>query len=298
MLIGFAVVPVTLSARTMESAVGWKTARPVKAVVVGASIAAYYAGNFGEQLQGACSNLEVVNLAHQKDKAREIRHRFEEKFLKNRGLFRRAPGREYWALVLGGLNEIWAPERVNLQLLVMFRKAHAAGVKVAGLSLTPWGSDGDRRRWRGIAGLQTHLDTRKVVDFVLGRLSPKEALGRYAGDMRQWADGDLPDLKVDLWDSDLRDRNARIRPAAPLKKALHRSLKWRRRVGRLPKNERKAQWNRLLDTARKVPRHYLRRDLRSFDSTHPNREGHRIIAARICAHAPASWGCDCSALDR
>ena len=276
----------------------WKTERPVKAVVVGASIAAFTAGNFGARLQEACGNLEVRNLAHERDKAREIRHRFEAQVLKNRNAGLDRPELDHWVLVLGGLNEIWVPQRVNLQLLILFRKAHEAGMKVVALSLTPWGSDGDRKRWQGLAGLQTHLDTRRVVDFLLGRLTPEEALGRFAGDMQEWAEGDLADIRVDLWDSELRAADAPLRRKAPLDRVLQGSRKWRNRVSRMPEDRREAEWPRLLRIAREVPQYYLRRDLRSFDSTHPNREGHRIIAAKVCEQAPASWGCDCSLLKK
>ena len=288
--------PHAASAQVPPGAGPWKTDRPVKAVVVGASIAAFTAGNFGQRLQGACANLEVRNIAHEKDKAREIRHRFEAGVLNNRHHGLENPGLEHWLFVLGGLNEIWVSSRVNLQLLVMFRKAHAAGMKVAGLSLTPWGSNGDPGRWRGLNGLQTHLDTKRVVDFILGRLTPKEALGTYAGDMTYWPEGDLPDIRVDLWDSPLRAADARLRAAGPLRRALKVSRKWRNRVSRLPEEAREAEWNRLTRIARQVQRYYLRRDLRSFDSTHPNREGHRIIAAKVCEQAPVSWGCDCPVL--
>ena len=58
-------------------------------------------------------------------------------------------------------------------------KAHRRGLGVVGLSLTPWGDDSDRKRWRGIEGLTYLGHTQKVVDFVLGRSTPEDALGNY-----------------------------------------------------------------------------------------------------------------------
>ena len=54
---------------------------------------------------------------------------------------------------------------------------------------------------------------------------------------------------------------------------------------------------KVITTAMDVPKWYLKPELRSFDHIHPNTEGHRVIAKETCGQLPASWGCDCAALD-
>ena len=41
----------------------------------------------------------------------------------------------------------------------------------------------------------------------------------------------------------------------------------------------------------------IKKVLRSFDHTHPNADGHRIMAAVACPSLPASWGCTCEPID-
>jgi lysophospholipase L1-like esterase len=47
-----------------------------------------------------------------------------------------------------------------------------------------------------------------------------------------------------------------------------------------------------------VPRWFMKPDYQAFDHVHPNEEGHRIIAEVTCPKLPASWGCDCSKLEK
>lgn len=272
----------------------FRTDRPVKAVIVGGSVAAYDAGNFGTVLQEACSNTEVVNIAKARYGAWAMKRRFEAQVLKNRNL--KTPKGDHWVVILGGLNSVGTPEKTNAELFQLIRSARGAKMKVVGLSLSPWGSEGDSRRWAGTAGLAYRRHTRKVVDFLMGRLAPADALGRHAKDKAAWEDGDLPDVSVDLYDSPLRDTTALLRPREAMERAVDRSPAIRKELAALPEEERAAARERLISEARELPRWYLRKELHSFDDIHPNREGHRLIAAEACARLPTSWGCDCGVI--
>ncbi len=271
------------------------TTRPVKAIVAGGSIAAFVGAGFGDQLQGACRNLEIVNIAKARYSAWAVMKRFEAQVLRNSNVDPKAG--ETWTFVLGGLNSVGNPEKTNADVLALYRMAHDAGFKVLGLSLSPWGTESDTRRWAGFAGVGRQDNTRKAVDFVMGRLGPTEALGRHSEDRTTWRPGDLPDAAVDLYDSPLRDRDAPLRSAGPLEAAINRDPAMTKRLDAVPEAQRKAERERLIAQARALPRWYLRPDLHSFDSIHPNKEGHRIIAAQICSKAPESWGCDCTLLE-
>ncbi len=275
----------------------FQTERPVKAVLVGGSVAAFTGKGFADQLQGACRNLEVRNLAEARLSAAAIRQRFQRQVLDNPALEKgwggAGPG---WVLVLGGLNSVGNPEQTNAEVLELYRAARKAGLKVLGLTLNPWGDEGDRR-WAGFEGVRRQDNTRRAVDFVMGRLGPQEALGRYANGQTRWQPGDLPDIAVDLYDSDLRDRNAPLRDPGPLRAALDTHPVAPARLTDVPPEQRAEARDRLLRQAVEIPRWYLRADLRSFDHIHPNREGHRLIALAICRKAPAEWGCDCKALE-
>lgn len=272
----------------------FRTDKPVKAVVVGGSVAAYNAGNFGSVLEEACRNVEVVNIAKARYGAWAMKKRFEAQVLKNRRLNLKTPGREHWAIILGGLNSVASPEKTSSELMKIHQLAHGVGMKVVGLTLSPWGSESDSRRWAGTAGLAYKGFTKKVVDFVMGRVGPAEALGRYAKGKEAWEAGDLPDVAVDLYDSPLRDATAALRPEDATARAVDRSPAIRRQLQALPEAERSAERERLIAEARALPRWYLREELHAFDTTHPNREGHRLIAEQACAKLPASWGCDCA----
>ena len=271
------------------------TRRPVKAVVVGGSIAAFPGAGFGAQLEEVCSNLEVTSIAKARLSAAAIAQRFNSLVLGNRKLFDRDT-RERWVLIQGGLNSVGNPTRTNADLLELFRMAHRAGIRVFALSLSPWGRESDADRWAGINGIGRQNNTQRAVDFVMGRLTPVQALGRHAAGQKDWKQGDLPDAAVDLYDSDLRDRDAPLRPEAPLREALDRDPVMTRMWSALPVGEQRAKQDAILRQAREIPRWYLRPELQSFDHIHPNRDGHRIIALEVCRKAPASWGCDCTRL--
>src|SRR5215813_3180920 len=152
--------------------------RPVKAVAIGDSIAAYPLGSFVAFLQAACPRLEVVNLAKPMLGAEAIRERFIHQVLHNPHI-NLSDEQEVWMIYQGGLNSVEEPTMTNHHIRWTFVDAHRAGLQVMGISLLPWGSEHDRR-WREINGLKTWYHTRQVVDFVMGRLSPTDALGPYA----------------------------------------------------------------------------------------------------------------------
>ncbi len=271
------------------------TDRPVKAVVVGGSVAEF-PGGFAEQLQGACKNVEIVNLAKARLGAAAIKARFDMQVLQNPNLSKGWGGTgERWTLVMGGLNSVGNPEQTNLDVLGIYRDAHGAGLKVLGLTLGPWGDESDKR-WAGFAGIRRQDNTRKACDFTMGRLTPAQALGKKAAGLSAWQPGDLPDVSVDLYDSELRDRDADPRPEGPLAARIDSDPDVKATIEDLTAEKRAAERARILAQAREIPRWYLRKDLRAFDHIHPNKDGHRIIATRICAKAPASWGCDCALL--
>lgn len=265
-------------------------ARKVKVIVIGGSISAWPSGNFSDFLEGACRNVEVENKSQVGYGAMQLKWRFKRQFLQNPNVKLKDKTFEYWLLHSGGLNSIFSPEQTIKHTAESFAWAHDAGMKVVAFSLTPWGSDKDAR-WRGLKGLEYHDKTRKVVDFVLGKLSRTEALGAEAGpkDGAAWKKSELPDLAVDLFDSSLRWRDAALRDKARLAKALAAN---RRLRAAYPDVEAAAA------RAAEVPRWFLKPAYRSFDHIHPNTEGHRVIAEAACPSLPASWGCDCAVIPK
>lgn len=267
--------------------------RPIKAVVIGGSVSAWARGNFGAFLTEACPRVEIVNRGKSRIGARTLRKRFDTQVVRNR----RVQGGEreaLWLLFNGGLNSVGDPLATNRHVASTFRLAHAHGIGTVALSLGPWGAETDKR-WRGAAGLVYQDHTRRAVDFVMGRLSPEEAFGsRRAG--TAYEPGELPDVAVDLYDSDLRDRDAPPRDEAETLRALERSRDVKQRLAALPESERPAAFAALLDRARRIPQWYLRPELRAFDHIHPSSAGHRVIAQATCPRLPATWGCDCERL--
>lgn len=270
--------------------------RPHKAVVIGGSVSAWPRGSYSQFLEAACPRVEIVNKGKARIGARQLRERFTKQVLRNARI--RAHRSEFASFTLifhGGLNSVGTPGLANEQLRKTFVAAHKRGMRVIALSLNPWGST---RRWRGGKGLRSLWHTRQAVNFVLGRLTPAQALGRYArGRTEQgWIAGELPDVGVDLYDSSLRDAAAPLLEPDVVTRALRADKRLRRRLKAVPEAEREATFASWVETARSVPRWWMRRDLRAFDDIHPNLEGHRIIAELACPKLPAAWGCQCDAL--
>ncbi|MBP47716.1 MAG: hypothetical protein CMH53_07240 [Myxococcales bacterium] len=273
--------------------VAWSTPfkqpdRKVKAVVLGGSLSKYYRGNYGQFLEYGCKNLEVVNRAKVGAGGNKLLKRMRSHVLRDRSLMKAMKGGEKWLIFQGGLNSIYAPESTNANLARLFKLAKDRGFRTMALTLTPWGDDSDKR-FRGWEGLFYVRATRLVNRFLLGKLSPDEALGRKAKNRpHSWQRGELPDISVDVYNSPLRDSRAKRRDKAVLTKSFRRS-RYKRRT---------KQFKKLLRQASNVPRGYLKRKYRDFDHIHPNSTGHRILAQIACKKAPSSWGCDCEKIRR
>ena len=112
--------------------------RPVKVVVLAGSIGAWPKQPYAERLAAMCSNVEVRNLSKVGFGAFQLRQRFKQQLLDNPHVNLRDPKREYWLVFQGGLNSVGTPERTNHDIRTLFLLAHARGLKVVALSLTPW----------------------------------------------------------------------------------------------------------------------------------------------------------------
>lgn len=274
--------------------------RPVKVVVLAGSIGAWQRMPYAKHIEQMCSQVEVRNLSKTGYGAWALEQRFRQQVLENPRVDLRSPDHEYWLVFQGGLNSVAMPENTNRHIRDLFLLAHARGLKVVGLSLTPWGDDGDKR-WRGIGGLSYWRYSRSIVDFVLGRSDPKQALGRYVGRRPDpdapWDPAELADIGIDLYDSPLRDASAPARDVDEIRERLERDTKWQRAHADEDASVRNARLDADAAAASRVPQWYLRKELRSFDHIHPNEEGHRLIAQTMCPSLPEHWGCTCPAPD-
>ena len=262
--------------------------RRVKAVVLGGSISMYYRGNYGQFLQHGCKNLEVINRAKVGAGGPALVKRLRRAVLGDRRLMAQVRGKRPWLLFQGGLNSVYSPEMTNYNLAKMFKLAKSNGFQTFALTLTPWGDRSDKR-FRGYEGVFYVRATKQINKYLLGKLTPDQALGaRAKRHPHEWMRGEVPDRTVDVFHSGLRDRNAPLLAAAPLKQRFHRS-RYRKRS---------KQQAKLLAEARAVPRNFLKKSYRDFDHIHPNSRGHRLLALAVCRKAPASWGCDCARIKR
>jgi hypothetical protein len=269
--------------------------RPVKAVAIGDSIAAYTQGSFVAFLQAACPRLEVVNLAKPLIGADALRERLLHYVLRNPDInLHNMP--EVWMIYQGGINSVEDPALTNDYIRRTFVDAHRAGLNVMAISLLPWGSKHDRR-WRATHGLKTWSSTRQVVDFVMGRLSPTEALGPYTKNHPpRWRAEEVPNIAVDAYDSPLRDRDAPLRQLPDVRPMVRQSTWIQAQLHGRSAAEQEAQINAYVREMRALPQWFLRKRFQAFDHFHPNREGHRLIAQLACDKAPETWGCDCGAI--
>lgn len=266
--------------------------RPVRAVVVGGSISMYYKGNYGEYLEHGCKNLEIVNRAKVGAGGRALVKRLRNAVLGDKDLMDELVGkhkqRESWLIFQGGLNSAFSPEMTNSYLAQMFKLAADSGMSTFALTLTPWGKD-DNDRFDGWEGLRFVRATKKINAFLQGKLSPDQALGRRGkGHAHEWQKGELPMTTVDVFNSELRDADAPLRDAAPLQKSFAKS-RFRKQ---------KAKRDALVQEAREVPRHFMKKSYQDFDHIHPKNIGHRLMATLACRKAPKSWGCDCDKIAR
>ena len=267
----------------------------VRVVVHGASVSAYRDGGYGQWLAAACKNIRVDNVSKEKLGATELRERFVEQVLQRGRVNPKA--QESWLLFMVGLNSVGTPERTNVEVARTFKLARDAGFRTMGLTINPWGSERDVR-WRGANGLEWLEHSQKVVDFLMGRLTPHQAFGRRAAAQTAYLPGQLPELAVDVWDASLRDRAAPPRPEQPLERQVRSSPWVTAKIAELQGTAREAALQQWITRAATLPRWFMRPELIGADGAHPNSVGHKEIAGAICARAPASWGCDCRATER
>lgn len=271
--------------------------RPIKVVVLAGSIGRFQRDPYAERIAAMCSRVEVRNISKTGAGASQLKHHFRTQVLENRRVDLRDPEHEYWLLFGGGLNSIAMPESSNAHVRDLFMTAHARGMKVVGMTVTPWGSSQDKRRWAGANGFHYYSMTRKQVEFILGRASPREALGRQISRRPDpdapWRPEELADISVDVYDSDLRDREAPLRDLESMRQALAADPKWRRAHADLDEPAREARLAADAEIAVEIPRWHMKEEYRSFDHTHPNTEGHAVIAATLCPSLPENWGCTC-----
>jgi len=274
--------------------------RRVKVVLLAGSIGAFRDEPYGRLLHNWCSNAEIRNISRVGYGAWQLFDHFHREVLENPRIPVGAAGVEMWLLWGGGLNSVSVSQRTNHYIRRTFRDAHRRGMRVVGMSLTPWGSLDDERRWGSARALDTLRATRRVVDFVMGRIGSREALGEHATERevaaeQEWQRDELADVRIDLYDSPLRDREATPRDPAAMRRLLEHDARWRQLTGPLGAAEREARLTADAASLAELPRWFLRPGLRSFDHVHPNRAGHRAIAEIVCPQLPASWGCACPA---
>lgn len=274
--------------------------RSVKVVLLAGSIGAFRNRPYGRLLHEWCENAEIQNLSGVGHGAPQLLSRFRSEVLTNPTVPFGAQAVELWLLFGGGLNSVGVPDRTNRSIRNLFFLAHQRGFRVVAVTLTPWGENGSSdERWAGARALTALRSTRQVVDFVMGRLSPEEALGTYraqrqgVGQDDPWLESEQPDIAIDLYDSPLRDRDADPWPIADMRRMLERSSRWRRRTANLDEASRQQRLEADARLLSEAPRWFLRSEYRGFDHIHPNRAGHRVIAETICPRLPASWGCAC-----
>jgi hypothetical protein len=266
--------------------------RPVKAVIVGGSVAAWPRGGFGQFIQAVCPRVEVKNRAKAKLGAKALKVRFERQVVRNRRVDL-ASHESTWLIFMGGLNSVGTPKMTNRHVASTLKRARERGFKTLALTVGPWGAEHDKR-WRGASGNRYQDKTRLTVDFLMGRLTPKQAFGRSAHET--FLEGQRPDVVVDLYDSGLRNAQAELREEAPNRRRLRYDKEFRRTLKKLPQEEAESVMERSVQQALEMPRWFMRKELQAFDHIHPNMEGHRVIAQTLCPSLPKEWACQCDRL--
>ena len=274
--------------------------RPVKVISLGGSIAAWPKDAYPDRIERMCAAVEVRDIARTGLGAWALKKRFVQQVLENRHLDFRHEGWEFWLLLGGTLNSVGNPRRHNHHTRRLFELAHRRGIRVVALSPTPWGDPRDRRFRTAPSAARYVKATHRITDYLLGRLSPAEALGRdanrrAAGADAPWQPEELPDVAIDLYDSPLRAADAAAGDETRAREELAADAGWRRAHRELDEAARAAALAADARVAAEAPRWALRPELRAFDHIHPNAEGHRIMAETICPKLPASWGCTCPA---
>jgi hypothetical protein len=271
-----------------------KRDRPVKLILVAGSIGAWPKQPYIKQIERMCPRVEAKNLSKVGQGAYALKQRFKQQVLENRYLPFHDDSLEFWLAFQGGLNSVGMPEKTNRYIRDLFVLAHRRGMRVLGLSLTPWGDHKDKKRWVGANALHYKRATQKIVDFVVGRASPREALGvhvsRRSDPGAPWSAEELADVGIDLYDSPLRDPSAPMTDVEEAKSQLRADRRWARDHAELSPEDRERALERDARELAEVQRWWLRPELRSFDHIHPNVEGHGAMASWMCPQLPASWG--------
>lgn len=292
------------SASAEAGAGGWsfrKADKPVKVVVIAGSIGAYAKRPYHERLEEVCTAIEVKNLSKTGIGAYAMKQRFRDEVLKNSAVDpKKRKDEESWVLLSAGTNNLYAPETANHHLKNLMVLGHMEGWKTVALSPTPWGTEKDPKH-RGLEGLRRRDASQLVTDFLLGRLAPAEAFGdkasqRPAGATGPWDPLERPDVAVDLYDSDLRDRDAAARDEKALRIAIAKDRSWRRAHEGDDEATRDAALAADAKRAAELPKWFMKPSLRGFDDVHPNTDGHRVMAQAICPKLPESWSCACEKL--
>jgi hypothetical protein len=265
----------------------------VKVINLGGSVAAWPRGSYSQFLQAACRRIEVVSIAKAKLGARQLKRRFSLQVLKNRRI-RKEAREETWLIFQGGLNSLSTPHRTNRFVSELFRMADRAEMRTIGLTLGPWGNE---RRWRAADGLRAKERTKLAVDFMMKRLTPEQAFGKSVQGRTAWEAGELPDVSVDIYDSGLRDKEAEPLAAGRVRHRLRYDRDIAASLRGVPKEEQELRLDQLEAEARALSREFMKKDLRAFDSIHPNLEGHRLMAKAVCEKVSPSWGCECDAIN-
>ena len=260
--------------------------RSVKVVLVSSSLGKWRFGGFHQYLERACTGPEILNRSEYAINTAEMTRRFRKDVLRNPSIDTKTPGNEYWVLYQGGLNSVGNPAMTIRDMSRLFVLAHEHGFKVAAVSVTPWGGDTDRR-FDHFHGLEMHDKTRRLVDYLMGRLPRNAALGRFVekseAQRTEWKPSEMPDIAVDVLSGELRHVDAPLRKSAPLRRRWTRDRKWRRLFPDPDEAVKRAQ---------RVPRWFPNPKL-AMDHVHYTHRGHRVIAAELCRKLPTSWGCDC-----
>ncbi len=275
-----------------------KEDKKVKVVVVAGSIGAWQKQPYHQRLENMCANVEVKNLSKVGQGAYALKRIFVEQVMKNWNLDRKDDSLEHWLIFQAPLNSVGMPEGTNHHMRDLFERAHGRGWGVIGLTLSPWGDlKKDKKRWGGADGLESYENSKLVVDFMMGRITPKRALGSNESKREKpgsnWSRNELPDIAIDLYDSPLRDKNAATRDVEKLKELLAKDSTWKRATKDMSEATRAAKLQADAELAAQLPQWFLREELRSFDHIHPNEHGHEIIAELTCPSLPESWGCSC-----
>ncbi|MFT5429404.1 MAG: hypothetical protein ACI9OJ_000074 [Myxococcota bacterium] len=261
--------------------------KPVKVLLLSSSLGRFRFGSFAQYLERVCPATEFASRTKHAVNTRWMIETFRKDVLRPRSVDTRQG--EHWLLYQGGLNSVSTPKRTVADMVRLFRMAHRAGFKVLAIGVTPWGKNDDSR-FDGFEGLRRHDKTRHLADFVAGRLTPQRALRARRAKQRdgpKWLIGELPDIGVDVLDTTLRNKKADLRPAKPLIRQW-KHTRWVQR--RYPDMERAVR------RARAVPRWFPNPE-QSWDHVHLDFRGHRTIAKTTCGRLPATWRCDCKALD-